>query len=492
MIQYERIETYIEGRKRYKSFEDPDALDCYLQVRNSDAAKFSMRGTSSVFANHMPLVGLSGKLTISTAPEPFERSRTVKSKFLKTEPFKRSSLADKCNNTVSVSTLYTYPIEHLKAPICICIISKVLLMKKYNTILKKLNERASHFLQYPLEVYIKYLTSAIPIPPRGFYKLSVQLFDNDKLELLFPPPNTLPICDIDFLYLARSLSPDNIVKAMNYIILERHVLFISNNIETLTPVIEALLALMYPFEYQLMYLPVVPYKLIDVLQTSCPYLLGLHRSLFNKFGRYINSSVCVIDLDYDTVSWKEVNWVEADTTLYKHQVEFAVIPKHETDKAIQRITQPLLKLRTLEDLDKNKEEQESLVDAIRNAFFLVFVSVFKQQDSFIKKKNGEYRISGKKLLSTVENDYKWFILQFSRTSICNYWLESKSYPGSFTKAYEHLFFDESIKAKLNRSSTFFKKVLSLLFFRVLLFSMRRKLLLLQSFAKSKCPNPMLS
>ena len=337
-------------------------------------------------------------------------------------------------------------------------------MKTYTKILKKLNERASHFLQYPLEVYIKYLTTAIPIPPRGFYKLSIQLFDSDKLELLFPPPNTLPICDIDFQPLAKSLSPENIVKAINYIVLERHVLFVSNDIEILTPAIEALLALMYPFEYQLMYLPVVPYKLIDILQTNCPYLLGLHRSLFNKFGRYINSSVCVVDLDHDTVTWKEVNWVEADTTLYKHQVEFAVIPKHETDKAIQRIAQPLLKLKALEDTEKNREEQESLVETIRNAFFLVFISAFKQQDSFIKRKNEEYRISDKKLLNTVENDYKWFILQFSRTSTFINWLQSKSYPGSFTKAHEHLFFDESIKAKLNRSlSTFFKKVLLTLF-----------------------------
>lgn len=332
-------------------------------------------------------------------------------------------------------------------------------MRKFTTILKKLNERASHFLQYPLEVYVKYLTTSIPTPPRGFHRLSVQLFDTDRLELSFPPPNALPPCDVSFCHLARCLSPENVVKVLNYVVLEKHVLFISSRVELLAPAIEAILALMYPFEYQLVYLPVVPEKLVDILQTSCPYLLGIQRILYNRFKAYISSSVCVVDLDRDKVACKEVAWIEADTTLYKHQVDFAVIPKHETDKAIQRITQPLARLKAMEDTEKTKEEQEALVDTIRNAFFLVFVSVFKLHDNFIRKKNGEYRLSDQKLFSTVENDYKWFILQFSRTSAFTSWLLSKSYPESYAKAYEHLFFEESITAKGNRSvSVFFKKV----------------------------------
>jgi len=107
-MQYEPIETYIEGRKRYKNFEDPDTLDNYLQIGNIDSAKFSMKGTSSVFANHTSLVGLSGKLTISNTTDPFELSKPVKSKFLETDPFKRNSFISKRNDgIVSIST-FTY------------------------------------------------------------------------------------------------------------------------------------------------------------------------------------------------------------------------------------------------------------------------------------------------------------------------------------------------------------------------------------------------
>jgi len=454
MIQYEKMESYIDGRKRCNNLKNPDALNNYLQAGSTKPG--------NVFVNRVSLLSSSSKFAKVSTEMPFEPSGSTFKGFesSQSEIPKRYSITGKSGSS-TLSTSLLKSIEKLKVPICVCIISKIPLFKTFAVILKKINEKASHFLQYPLEVYIKYLTSTIPIPPRGFYKISLQLFDTDKLEISFPPPNTLPICDINFCHLAKCLSPENVIKVINYILLERHVIFISNRIELLTPVIESILALIYPFEYQLIYLPIVPYKLIDILQTTCPYLLGVHRSLFLKYGSYINSNVCIVDLDKNKVTIKEITWIEADTTLYKSQVEFATMPKHETDKAVQRIVQPFIKLKAIEDIEKSKEVKE-LTENIRNAFFLIFVSIFKQQDKFIKKKNGKYSLSDNKLFETVEDDYKWFILQFKRTSIFSHWLLSRSYPGSYSKAHEHLFFEESITAKTNRSlSTFFKKVFTL-------------------------------
>ena len=199
-------------------------------------------------------------------------------------------------------------------------------MQTFQEILRKLNERSSHFLKYPLEVYINHLTQSIPIPPRAFYKISIQILDSDKLQINPPPPNELPLCDVSFIPLANCLSPENVIKAINYIMLERRVLFVSNRIEILSPVMEAMLALMYPFEYQMIYIPVVPYNLVDILQTSCVYLLGIHRSLYDKYGSYINSSVCIVDLDNNTVNYNEVFWIQSNLALVEKQIKIAVIP----------------------------------------------------------------------------------------------------------------------------------------------------------------------
>jgi hypothetical protein len=454
MVQYERVESYIDGRKRCNNLQNPEALSNYLQAGSSKAG--------SVFVNRVSLLSSSSKFVKVNTEMPFEPSgSTFKGfEFSKSEIPKRYSVVGKPSGSTLSTSLFDF-IEKLKAPICVCIISKVPLFRTFTMILKKMNERASHFLQYPLEVYIKYLVSTIPIPPHGFYKISLQLFDTDKLEISFPAPNSLPICDLNFCYLAKCLSPENVMKIINFILLERHVLFISSNIELLTPVIESILALIYPFEYQLIYLPVVPYKLVDILQTTCPYILGMNRMLYKKYGSFMSASVYIVDLDKDKVRIKEIAWIEADTTLYKNQVESATMPKHEVDKAMQRIVQPFVKLKTIEDIEKSKEVKE-LIEIIRSAFFLIFVSIFKQQDKFIRKKNGEYRLIDNKLFETVENDYKWFIFQFKRTSIFTHWLLSRSYPNSCSKAHEHLFFEESITAKINRSlSTFFKKVFTL-------------------------------
>jgi len=186
-------------------------------------------------------------------------------------------------------------------PICICIVSKVPLFRTFLSIMNKLSAKASHFLHYPLEVYINFLTSSIPMPPRGFHKLSIQVFDSELVEIVPPPPNALPVCDVSFYPLAACLSAENAVKAMNYIVLERSVILVSSRIEMLGPVAEALLALIFPFEYQLIYAPVLPHKLVDLLQTNCTFLVGMHRWLFDRSRRFINSSVCIVDLDEDKV-----------------------------------------------------------------------------------------------------------------------------------------------------------------------------------------------
>lgn len=104
MVQYERIEAYIEGRKRYTSFKDPAALDDYLQVGNIDSNKFGVEGPGNVFRNHISILGSSANFK---APMPFEVSES-NTKLLKTEAFKRVSLVDKRNDKTSSLSIFIF------------------------------------------------------------------------------------------------------------------------------------------------------------------------------------------------------------------------------------------------------------------------------------------------------------------------------------------------------------------------------------------------
>ena len=50
----------------------------------------------------------------------------------------------------------------------------------------------------------------------------------------------------------------------------------SSNLALLTPVQEALLALLFPFVWQGCYVPVLPKSMLELLQAPVPLLVGVH------------------------------------------------------------------------------------------------------------------------------------------------------------------------------------------------------------------------
>ena len=94
MIQYERIESYIEGKKRYTNFQDKAALDKYLQPNKSDLGKPASEG-STIFGNQKSLLGDRNGFA-QRDPMPFEVSG-MKITDMKAESTKRVSCVKKSN-----------------------------------------------------------------------------------------------------------------------------------------------------------------------------------------------------------------------------------------------------------------------------------------------------------------------------------------------------------------------------------------------------------
>ena len=74
---------------------------------------------------------------------------------------------------------------------------------------------------------------------------------------------------------ASLLGPAALCTALACVLLERPLLFIAESTAILTPVAEALLALVRPFEWSHVYVPILPKPLLELLDAPQPYVLGV-------------------------------------------------------------------------------------------------------------------------------------------------------------------------------------------------------------------------
>ncbi|KAF0682565.1 Aste57867_25363 [Aphanomyces stellatus] len=108
--------------------------------------------------------------------------------------------------------------------------------------------------------------------------------------------------DVCFQLLFQHLSVKNIVLVLNCLLLEQRVLVHSSQHGLLMPVAEALCALLFPFVWEHVYIPMLPMKLLDYLQAPVPFFMGVHTSyLATKTGAEAFASCVVIHLDKDKV-----------------------------------------------------------------------------------------------------------------------------------------------------------------------------------------------
>ena len=151
----------------------------------------------------------------------------------------------------------------------------------------------------PFERYVAHILEDIPLPRSGIgrqptsqnytvvewmswtqtkRKKSPKIPPTIRLER--PPPNRLPLLNVSMEPLFRTLSLSNILVVWANLLQEGKVVLACSNSETsalLAPIAEALLALLFPLEWQGIYVPVLPNhdSVLDVLEAPVPYLIGL-------------------------------------------------------------------------------------------------------------------------------------------------------------------------------------------------------------------------
>lgn len=130
----------------------------------------------------------------------------------------------------------------------------------------------------PIERYISNLLYDVVLPPPGN---DIQLVVHGPISTLYlhnPPTNDLPLIDVSLLPLLISLDRKNLIQVFIALTLERKVLFTCGNVNLLHHCIHALLSLLYPYEWQVPCVPLVPISKLDFAQSPTPIILGIPSS----------------------------------------------------------------------------------------------------------------------------------------------------------------------------------------------------------------------
>ncbi|EIE19512.1 hypothetical protein COCSUDRAFT_83563 [Coccomyxa subellipsoidea C-169] len=126
------------------------------------------------------------------------------------------------------------------------------------------------------------------------------------VELEVPPDagNGAENAGLPLARLLWHLSPSALVGLIEALLLERRVLMVAQERDTVSAAVHAAAALLHPLKWQHIYLPLLPLALKDYLSAPMPFLMGVHSP--NLFMSTLRSSameeVVVVDLDRGTTT----------------------------------------------------------------------------------------------------------------------------------------------------------------------------------------------
>ncbi|KAG2468026.1 DEN2D protein, partial [Polypterus senegalus] len=227
----------------------------------------------------------------------------------------------------------------------------------------------------------------LPFPAPG-HTVKVKSFIPDSgteiIELTRPRDSQLE--HVDFRTLFQRLSTEEVIYVFAATVLERRIIFVAEELSTLSQCIHAVTALLYPFIWQHTLIPIVPEIMIDVAMAPTPYLLGVQKQLMG-----------------DVLGQEEVG-DEKSLLPVKLQEEILQMLNVRNDDA------------TLEELNK----------IVSEAFLHFFVRTIGHFSSFVKRKNndGEGEFQKRSFYKSIDSkNTRKFVKKFLQTQMFDLFIQ---------------------------------------------------------------------
>ncbi|OQR76595.1 DENN domain-containing protein 5A-like, partial [Tropilaelaps mercedesae] len=210
-------------------------------------------------------------------------------------------LATKKVHNEPAGALYDLNKDSLYVTKAICLISTVPVVSVAKVILQswyRMITTAEPPL-LPYECYLYNVLYELPMPEQGKSVQLCYLYD----EIIFQQPGSmeLPHFDYSFRELVLLLGVDNLLQLFTSVLFENQVLLCASDYYKLMLVAECVTALLFPFAWAHVYVPVLPTQLHNFLDAPVPYIMGLCTAghspemLANIVPGEAN--LCLVDLD---------------------------------------------------------------------------------------------------------------------------------------------------------------------------------------------------
>ncbi|XP_062383463.1 myotubularin-related protein 5 isoform X2 [Sardina pilchardus] len=137
----------------------------------------------------------------------------------------------------------------------------------------------------------------------GCFQRTITLGAGDRQVIQTPINDSLPVSGCSVSQLFRQLGIVNVLYLFCAALTEHKILFLSSSYQRLTDACRALLAIMFPLKYSFTYVPILPGKLLEVLSTPTPFIIGVNSFFRSETQELLD--VIIADLDGGTVTIPE-------------------------------------------------------------------------------------------------------------------------------------------------------------------------------------------
>ncbi|XP_069818150.1 DENN domain-containing protein 4C isoform X2 [Dendropsophus ebraccatus] len=265
------------------------------------------------------------------------------------EPYPREMLSEKQMIQLGLITAVEKKVmtsKIINTNKCICLLSHwpfFETFRKFLMFIYKLSVSGPHTL--PIEKHISHFMHNIPFPSPQRPRILVQLSAHDALVLSQPVSTPLPLSGANFSTLLISLGPENCATLLHFVLLESKILLHSLRPAVLTGVAEAVVAMIFPFQWQCPYVPLCPLSLSGVLNAPFPFIVGVDSRYFDLSDP--PQDVVCVDLDTSTIYMSED----------KRNLSWKQLPK----KPVKNLLSTLKKLHP-QLLTVHRQTQESAIE----------------------------------------------------------------------------------------------------------------------------------
>eukprot|EP00954_Amorphochlora_amoebiformis_P009766 761593-Amorphochlora_amoeboformis.AAC.1 len=136
-----------------------------------------------------------------------------------------------------------------------------------------------------------------------------------------------PFMRDDYSFLMNKVSPDDLLAIFNAMLLEKKIVVLSESLPDLSNVVHSLISLLYPLQWQHIFIPILPPKHVKFCCAPMPFFIGLQKRNLKKLLSIGLEEVVLVDVDS-----KQVNLVGGSTSTLK-----SILPVELTGKLRKRL-----------------------------------------------------------------------------------------------------------------------------------------------------------